>query len=77
MWTMPAGGLQGGNLKRRILGLALLGLSTASFMFCLHTTPREHAYGLLSLSYLLFIAAVFTMMSRVTRSRVTSSSGNS
>ncbi|MCW4465906.1 hypothetical protein OK351_10360 [Glutamicibacter sp. MNS18] len=59
-------------MKRRVLGVVLLALSTACFMMSLNADQREYAYGLLSAAYLLFILAVFATVSRlVSSSRVT------
>lgn len=63
-------------MKRRILGVLLLGLSAACFVLSLNADQREFAYGLLSAAYLLFILAVFATVSRmVSSSRVTHISG--
>lgn len=59
-------------MKRRILGVVLLALAATCFVMSLNTDQREHAYGLLSTAYLMFILAVFTTVSRLVGStRVT------
>lgn len=64
-------------MKRRLFGGLLLALSGACFVCALNVEDREIAYALFSAASLIFVMAVFSMVSRIVgTSRVTRGAGS-